>query len=191
MDPLALPVFAAQDAIVLHDRDYHLWVLHHLNTARVRILATQFIADIRPAADPHRDVLAVAAALARAAARGIDVRVVVSRFASDRDLLEPNRVFGRWLASRGVEVRLYVPHAGSTRRDVHTKCTIIDDEWTVVGSHNWTIGAFGANHEQSVAVRSRDVALRLRSTFEGIWQSAEPAASAAAAPVPAAPVERP
>ncbi|MFZ5637773.1 MAG: phospholipase D-like domain-containing protein [Pseudomonadota bacterium] len=175
MEPLDLAVFAAEDAIVLHDRDYPLWLLDRLRGARKRVLATQFIADLRPGADPHRDVRAVATALSHAAWRGVDVRIVLSRFVSDRAALEPNRVFARWLAPRGVGLRLYAPRTGSSRRDMHSKIVIVDDEWAVLGSHNWTVGAFGANHEMSVAVRSADVAARLRSTFEGLWATAEPA----------------
>jgi phosphatidylserine/phosphatidylglycerophosphate/cardiolipin synthase-like enzyme len=175
MEPLDLPVFAAEDALVLHDRDYLLWLIHHLRAARKRVLAVQFIADLRPEADPHRDVRAVAAALAHAADRGLDVRVVLSRFVSDRATLEPNRVFARWLAPRGVGLRLYRPREGSARKDMHSKFVVIDDVWVALGSHNWTIGAFGANHEQSLALRSGDVAARLRSTFEGLWSTAEAA----------------
>lgn len=188
MEPLDLPVFAAEDAVVLHDRDYLLWLLHRLRGARKRVLVVQFIADLRPDADPHREVRAVATALAHAADRGLDVRMVLSHFVSDRAALEPNRVFAHWLAPRGVGLRLYGPREGSARKDMHSKFVLIDDLWVALGSHNWTVGAFGANHEQSVALRSIDVAARLRSTFEGLWATAQ-------APLPeppsAAPVVRP
>ncbi len=189
MDPLDLPVFAADDALVLHDRDYLLWLIHHLRTARKRVLAVQFIADLRPEADPHRDVRALATALAHAADRGLDVRVVLSHFISDRAMLEPNRVFARWLAPRGVDLRLYRPREGSARKDMHSKFVLIDDVWVALGSHNWTMGAFGANHEQSIALRSADVAARLRGTFEGLWSAAEVLQPTPPADAPVAPAD--
>lgn len=179
MADLDIPVFAAEEVVVLHDRDYVLWLVERLRTARSRILAVQFIADVRPQVDDGREVRAVAELLARAAWRGLDVRLVLSRFVGADAVAEPNRVLARWLAPRGVGTRLYKPRDSSRRANVHSKFVVIDDHWVVTGSHNWTPGAFRENHEQSIAVRSTEVAARLRSTFEGYWENGEEAAPGA------------
>ncbi len=56
-------------------------------------------------------------------------------------------------------------HAGvpvfydSKNRVTHSKAMVIDKYITIVGSANWTYGALRKNHEASVMIKSRDVAL--------------------------------
>ena len=166
-----LEVFPARQAALLFDEDYGLFLLDAVQRARRRVLATQFLVELRPELDGERLVLMLCRALAEASWRGVDVRVVLSPFVADPGL-DVNGIARRWLRARDVPVRVYRPRRGSRRREMHTKLVVIDDDLGVVSSHNWTPGAFAANREAAVAVRSRDVAGRLSEAFEGYWEVA-------------------
>jgi phosphatidylserine/phosphatidylglycerophosphate/cardiolipin synthase-like enzyme len=166
-----LDVFPAASAALLLDDDYGLFLLDAVHRARRRVLATQFLVELRPEFDAERFVQMLCRALAEASWRGVDVRIVLSRFVADPGL-DVNGIARRWLQARGVPVRRYRPRPGSRREQLHTKLVVIDDDLGIVSSHNWTPGAFAANREAAVAVRSGDVAGRLAEAFEGYWEVA-------------------
>jgi phosphatidylserine/phosphatidylglycerophosphate/cardiolipin synthase-like enzyme len=168
---IELEVFPAQGATLLFDEDYGLFLLDAVQRARRRVLATQFLVELRPEFDGERYVLMLCRALAEASWRGVDVRIVLSRFVGDPGL-DVNGIARRWLQARGVPVRVYQARPGSRREELHTKLAVVDDDLGIVSSHNWTPGAFVANREAAIAVRSRDVAGRLAEAFEGYWEVA-------------------
>jgi phosphatidylserine/phosphatidylglycerophosphate/cardiolipin synthase-like enzyme len=169
-----LEIFDAEAAALVHDEDYGLFLLDAVSRARSRVLATQFLIEMRPEFDVERQVQLFCRALAQAHWRGVDVRIVLSSFVASPGL-DVNRVAARWLTERGVPVREYRPRPGGRRDAMHTKLVVIDDYLGVVSSHNWTPGAFAANREAAVAVRSVDVAVRLAETFEGFWEVSDDA----------------
>ena len=67
------------------------------------------------------------------------------------------------LLSAGVPV-LY----DSKNRVTHSKVMVIDRYITIVGSTNWTYSALKKNHEASVIIRSRDVALAFEQKLKKI-----------------------
>lgn len=170
-----LDVFDAESGALLFDEDYGLVMLDAVNRARRRILATQFLVEMRPAFDIERHVQMHCRALAQAHWRGVDVRVVLSNFLTDPGL-DVNAIATRWLKARGVPVRYYRPRAGGRREGMHSKIFVADADLAIVSSHNWTPGAFDSNREAAVMVRSRETASRLAETFEGFWEVASDAA---------------
>jgi len=98
--------------------------------------------------------------LASARRRGLDVRVVVDDVTKQS---YPETI--EFLKSRNVPVRLD-PKAGVT---THAKVVIVDGEWVVIGSHNWTESALKENHEYSVLIRSSEIAARVEDYFEELW----------------------
>jgi phosphatidylserine/phosphatidylglycerophosphate/cardiolipin synthase-like enzyme len=169
--PPAGSFLPAESATVLLDEDYGLYLLDRVRRARRRVLAAQFLVELRPELDASRLVFFLCRALAEAAWRGVDVRVVVSPFVAEPGL-ELNRVAAAWLAEHGVGVRVWAPWPGTHREAMHSKLAVLDDDTGIVSSHNWTPGAFSSNRESAVAVHSRDVADRLAETFEGYWEVA-------------------
>lgn len=165
-----LGFFDAEQAILLHDGDYPTYVLTHVRRARQCVCVAQFIVDVFPLHDRHRHVLTVCHALGRAAWRGVDVRVLLNPFET-RDGIDGNLLAGRWLARRGVDVRSFRAAPGARRRLSHSKLVLFDRRLAVVGSHNFTNGAFNGNHETSLAVASPDVARRLQVSFDEMWDS--------------------
>lgn len=166
-----LPFFAGERALLLHDRDYFDYLGVAIRRARKQIVAVQFVVDARPSADVDREVRSICHRLGEAAWRGTQVRVLLNRFFTGSPRLDVNGVAGRFLRRLGVDVRSYRAPAGSRRDEIHSKYVVIDDRVVVVGSHNWTPGAFGSNHEISVAVESKDLALSLVQTFDFAWEN--------------------
>lgn len=81
------------------------------------------------------------AALARAARRGVDVRVLLPA-QSDQPLAQwASHVLARPLARRGVQFFAYRP------RMLHAKVTLIDADWGMVGSANADYRSFFINRE--------------------------------------------
>ena len=101
--------------------------------------------------------------LIKAAARGVEVTVVLEKSGYDEGLNEKNTGAAERLRRHQIRV-LY----DSPARTNHVKAVIIDATYTFVGSHNFTYSAFSRNHELSLLVRDREMAARLIAYIEGI-----------------------
>ena len=112
--------------------------------------------------DPANRLVAL---VAEAAARGLDVRVIVDDVTKQS---YPETI--AYLKSRGVPVRLD-PKAGVT---THAKIVIVDGECAVVGSHNWTESALSENNELSVLLCSEELVSEVSDYFMRLWESGRP-----------------
>lgn len=92
-------------------------------------------------------------AVADAVKRGVRVRAIVSSEAVKAQLLKI-----------GVEAK--VIHTGKT---LHTKLLILDRFHIVLGSHNFTLSAFSANHELSVYFVVKNFENPYITYFENLW----------------------
>ncbi len=97
----------------------------------------------------------IGAALKRAARRGLRVVVLLEKSAQ-RGLNEENGKTAADLSEAGVLVLFDDP-----RRTLHTKMVIIDREIVLLGSHNLTESALQYNHEASLRIQSKALAMRL------------------------------
>jgi cardiolipin synthase len=114
----------------------------------------------------------LAHALAAAAQRGVDVRVVlpatnVPQFMNDVALEDAG-----WLVEQGVKLGL---KQGPFE---HTKLMVVDRAWTLLGSSNWDPRSLRLNFELNVEVYDADVAERTLATVEEVleattWLSAD------------------
>lgn len=91
--------------------------------------------------------------IVRASKRGVLVRAVINS-ASNLELLK----------SVGIKARIL-----KDRRTLHTKLIIIDDTTLIIGSHNFTRNAFGANIETSIVTNIEPENTRLRDFFNNIY----------------------
>ena len=57
----------------------------------------------------------------------------------------------------------------TTKNLVHAKMMIIDDDWLILGSHNYSKSAFSRNQEASIAVHGREEIKRYREYFNNLW----------------------
>lgn len=120
--------------------------LRRIRTARERVLITNsyFI--------PRR---VVRHALAQAARRGVDVRVLVPT-ESDVPIVSyaTRRLYG-WLLDRGIRIYEW------TQSILHSKTAAIDGQWCTVGTHNIDYRSWAYNLEINVVVEDPKVARRL------------------------------
>jgi cardiolipin synthase len=98
--------------------------------------------------------------LAKAVARGVEVKVIVPGHSTDIVLTRHSgrRIYGELLEA-GVEMYEYEPAM------THVKCMVIDDVWSVVGSTNFDNRSFGLNDEVNLAALDRGLAQRLTEDF--------------------------
>jgi phosphatidylserine/phosphatidylglycerophosphate/cardiolipin synthase-like enzyme len=101
----------------------------------------------------------IARELVKARQRGVEVTVILE---GGRQLDQENRAAAKMLSRRGV--RVVFP----TQRVTHVKAIVIDDRYSLIGSHNLTHSALSRNNELSVLLDSPELAGQVRRYLEGI-----------------------
>ncbi|MBU1050501.1 hypothetical protein KKG90_10825 [Candidatus Bipolaricaulota bacterium] len=105
-------------------------------------------------------------ALADAANRGLDVKVLLDDCAFYADSAEANWLAAVVLRQRGVEVRFDDPELTT-----HTKLVVIDGQTVVLGSTNWNYYALQQNCEVDIAfVNLPEVAAPFDGYFQTLWE---------------------
>jgi phosphatidylserine/phosphatidylglycerophosphate/cardiolipin synthase-like enzyme len=169
----ALPLFTGGVGSLLCDEAYLDYLHAVLPKARRRVWVSQFLIGLDPDSDTDGLVRGLCHELGRQAWKGLDVRVLLSPFLAGEPAYQLNAPAREFLGARGVRVRTYRAPEHSRRDGLHSKLVLLDGDRAVVGSHNWSSGAFCANREMSVAVRSVDVTRRLDMTFRRLWEAAD------------------
>ncbi|ADH86106.1 phospholipase D-like domain-containing protein [Desulfurivibrio alkaliphilus] len=139
---------------VLCDQEYYPALLHLLQGAARRVELAMFVFRATEAAGnrPAR----IAEELINAGRRGVEVKVILEHSAYDEELTQEHRRLARNLRQGGVEVRF-----GPRDTTTHNKIILIDERFTLLGSHNLTHAALSRNHECSLLIDSRELAARL------------------------------
>ena len=104
-------------------------------------------------------------ALVEAQQRGVDVRIVLDqskRWKSD-EIEGKNSDSVDWLNDLGLPVLL-----DDLSRRTHAKSVIIDDQWVIIGSHNWTMSALAYNVELSVLINDTAMVELVETEFQQI-----------------------
>ncbi|MBC8549953.1 MAG: hypothetical protein H8D23_09905 [Candidatus Brocadiales bacterium] len=150
----------ADDVIPLVDAEYYPAVHKAFTNAKKSILCVMYMAKLdkgHTGGDEYQLVLD----LINAHKRGVKVLVIFDQNVKfwekgkKRDIIERRSEYAYDLLLRaGVPV-----YYDSKNRVTHSKAMVIDKYITIVGSTNWTYGALRKNHEASVMIKSRDVAL--------------------------------
>lgn len=162
---------AALTSLVV-DAHYYDVLFGAIRAAKNRIWASQFSFNMQAIPDGKLQVRAIARALADAAKRGVDVRILVGGNAR-RLLAQPagNDLTLTFLRTLGVDVRAYV---SKTRAGSHAKYALFDADLALVGSHNWSPRAFGDGIDSTLAVKSKIVADKMAGVFKKAWKNALP-----------------
>lgn len=148
---------------LLPDEKYIVAVSRLIASANKSVHVVMYVAKYDPKQSAEKDPAnMLLELLASAKRKGLDVRVVVDDVTKQS---YPETI--EFLKSRNVPVRLD-PKAGVT---THAKVVIVDGEWVVIGSHNWTQSALSSNREYSVLVRSSEIATKVEEYFEELWSS--------------------
>jgi phosphatidylserine/phosphatidylglycerophosphate/cardiolipin synthase-like enzyme len=112
-------------------------------------------------------------ALRRAAARGANVRLIISDWETGSSGLKALQELAR---VPGIEVRLstvpewsggYIPFG----RVEHCKYVVVDTLWTWLGTSNWSADYFHASRNLAVTMMNRPLARQARAIFETGWRA--------------------
>jgi cardiolipin synthase A/B len=98
-------------------------------------------------------------ALVTAAARGVDVRIIVPAEGDSKLVTAAASTFADEVAAQGVQVFEY------QERMIHAKTMVVDDELSVVGTANMDNRSFRLNFEVIAAIYDRDVTAQLAAMF--------------------------
>lgn len=103
--------------------------------------------------DPGSSAQLFNQAIIRAARRGVKIRAV----ANSSDIIS-------FLNSQNIEAKNL-----RTKKVVHVKLMILDDDFVVLGSHNYTQSAFTMNYELSVVLEYPPDFSRFKEFFNNLW----------------------
>ncbi|MFT5355925.1 MAG: cardiolipin synthase [Polyangiales bacterium] len=98
-------------------------------------------------------------ALAKAASRGVEVRVLVPGISDVKAVYYASRKLYAWLVERGVHVHEWMPHV------LHSKTAVVDGTWCTVGTYNLDYLSWRSNLEVTLAVDDDQVAGALEGRF--------------------------
>lgn len=148
----------------LGDREYFDRVLELLDKAQKSVYIAMYILkyDPREWDDPVNILLYKLVKLHK---KGVDVRIIVDDYTVDRYYETI-----RYLKENGVEVRL------DPRDDVrlHAKIVIVDGEWVIVGSHNWSESGLSYNYEAAILTNKQETVAEALRYFNNLWENSRP-----------------
>ncbi len=101
--------------------------------------------------------------LIHASQRGVKVEVILEVREGEDRTTKRNRQTGKILSDGGVKV-IYDDLAKTN----HAKWMVVDTEFTLLGSTNWTYYALTGNNEVSVKIKSKEVAKALLDYFNRV-----------------------
>ncbi|MGE3063171.1 MAG: phospholipase D-like domain-containing protein [bacterium] len=148
----------AEGVIVMNNRDYVPTFVELVENAQKSIHAIIYATGYYPDY-PDGEPTYLQDALIGAAARGLQVQVIVDQSSWNSSSSIKNYEYAEYMRSKGVEVYLDPPDITT-----HTKVVVIDSSTTVIGSTNWSFYALAMNNECAVAVKSSELA-KVYETF--------------------------
>ncbi len=105
--------------------------------------------------------------------KGINVKILIPETSDTKPDFHSARVFFKLLSDCGAEIRLGGQTLGAAY--IHTKIIKIDHNWSFFGSMNLDIRSVIINEELDFDIISEDVAKRVDSYFNEMWERATPA----------------
>ena len=166
--------FTIERVFPLDDEVYSLAVEEVVRRSCSRVWIAMFFVDPYPYDDKTGEVRRLLRTLTRAHHNHVDVRVLVDAARGTAPINIGNQLTYLLLRSAGVPCRYYA----GTRRSMHSKYLIIDADTVIVGSHNFSSGAFARHRESSLLMHSRDLAGSLSIRFQSMWASSQNLVSA-------------
>lgn len=166
---MKIPVYSFQEGLLLKNEDYAVFLNQAFENACRQILAAVFLVDARLTNDPHLRVRTLIHELEHAVWKGLDVRILLG-MSRHRPGHLAALTAALYMDRLGIDVRLYRPRETD---GLHCKVVMIDGEWLVSGSHNWTQNSFERNQEVSVAVRSAPAVAQIQEEFDQYWERSE------------------
>lgn len=147
-------------AIPMNGRDYTPTLIKIINNSTKTIHAVIYQAGYYPDY-PEGEPTELQNSLIDAAKRGVDVIIILDQSSWNPSLSLKNFEYAEFMRKFGIKVYFDMPDITT-----HMKYVVIDSLITVVGSTNWSFYALAKNDECSVAVKSKDIALKYENFFE-------------------------
>lgn len=147
------------------DADYAPVVSRVVDECTQRCTCSLFIVDLADGSDRELVVDTLLLRLQAAQWRGVQVQLLLGGSRDNFDIAEVA------LAARIRAERLGLPARLMASRDVrgsHVKLVVADD-WTLLGSHNWSFGAFTNQTQDSLLFESPALAARMADYFDRQW----------------------
>ena len=165
------PVYSlpADDVIPLVDEEYYPEVHKALTNAKKSILCVMFMAKLDPKHTKGNEYQLVLDLIA-AHKRGVNVLVIFDqnikfwKKGRENSIIERKSEYAYELLLRNGVPVFY----DNKERVTHSKILVIDEYITIIGSTNWTYSALRKNHEASVMIKSKSVALAFERKLEKI-----------------------
>ncbi len=163
----ALGVRAARVALV-SDAGYYATVRRLAEQATNSCFASIFIVDLNAHDDPDARVLQVLRGLQAATWKGVEVKLLVGGSTQNLAINEACHIARHMAAALGIECRLL---ARDGRPGSHMKFVTADD-FVLSGSHNWSLGSLSGQIQDSLLMKSPQLAAYLRGVFQSQWARA-------------------
>ncbi|GEM_PF-2919734 len=137
----------------ISDRAYFDKVLGLITQSKESVWVSMYVSN--PKSNGNHPVAKLFAALKDAARRGVKVRVWLNSLFNEETVLDRKKYDDIWgdLQSGGVELNWI-----ASGKRLHDKLVIVDKEWVVEGSTNWTYTAIMKNFESATLIRSKELA---------------------------------
>jgi len=149
-------------------RAYFDFVLHQLEEAQSKIWLSLFIMDMRPSVDVEGKVLRLLSELIKKHNSGLDVKVLLNGYFRSPSIDVANIASGLYLREFNVPNRRVFSQ--NERLGSHSKFLICDN-LLLLGSPNWSQGAFTDHIEDSVITTGHAV-VETESIFLNFWNNA-------------------
>lgn len=157
------------EARLVPDSAYAAEVLRLFHGARERLWCSLFLIDVDPQFDRELVIATLLRELAAVQWRGVDVRLLIGGSRSNVDIALAAA------SALAIASRLRLAARGLGRageRGSHMKVVVADD-WVLTGSHNWSVGAFTDEVQDSVCVHSADLAAYCANAILAQWRRGE------------------
>ena len=103
----------------------------------------------------------VTTALKDAHLRGVDLKIIVDSTGATNGYIKH-----KYLREKGLKLK--VENWGGK---MHMKSAVIDDQYVIHGSMNWTAAGATKNDENTLIIKNSDLALKQKSFFNSLWNS--------------------
>jgi len=96
--------------------------------------------------------------------RGLKCRIILNKEGRGQNLMKINMEASKYLIEAGAKVKF-----GKTTPINHSKLFLLDDNISILGSHNLSGRSFKINNEVSILINSVPVNQEYRRYFDQIW----------------------
>ena len=147
----------------LPGQTFALSLIEEIKTARFSIDVMQYQWNFY-VSKPDNPVQKMNQLLLRKIRSGLKCRILLNKEGRGQNLTKINMKASRYLKEAGAVVKF-----GRTFPITHAKLWLIDDDTSIVGSHNLSGRAFTVNNEVSALIKSKPVTQEYRRYFDVLW----------------------